>query len=129
MPDNAFLDAVRERGEYNGREEAAVVSHAVLAVLGQHLGPHDAYRLATQLPDRPAGTLRAASGNEPENLDADTFCERVDRHTGRRPRTPRWDIHAVLSTLADTLTPTERDLLRTRLPDSLGALLDPQPPS
>ncbi|MGW5680232.1 DUF2267 domain-containing protein, partial [Streptomyces sp. NPDC003860] len=128
MSDNGFLTAVRERGEYAGREESAVVAHAVLAVLGQHLGTTDAHRLADRLPDRLAGTLRSTSGTEAEKLDAEEFCRRVDGHTGRRPRTPQWDIHAVLSALADRLTPAERDHLSQRLPDGLAALIDPAPP-
>ncbi|WDN57642.1 DUF2267 domain-containing protein [Streptomyces clavuligerus] len=56
------------------------------------------------------------------------FCTRVDGHTGRRPRTPEWDIHAVLSTLADHLTPTARTTLKAHLPHGLDGLLDPAPP-
>ncbi|MFI6289039.1 DUF2267 domain-containing protein [Streptomyces sp. NPDC051018] len=128
MSDDAFLARVRDRGEYTSREEAAVISHAVLAVLAQHLGREGACRLAARLPERLAGTVSASCGAEAEDLEVEEFCRRVAGHTGIRPRTPQWDIHAVVSTVADALSPGERGALRARLPIGLTTLLDPEPP-
>jgi uncharacterized protein (DUF2267 family) len=128
MSDDAFLTRVRERGEYTSHEEAAVVSHAVLAVLAQHLGREGAGRIVSWLPDRLAKTVSASGAAKAEGLGAEEFCGRVAGHTGVRPRTPQWDIHAVLSTVAGVLSPAERAVFRSRLPHGLMPLLDPEPP-
>jgi uncharacterized protein (DUF2267 family) len=50
------------------------------------------------------------------------FCRRVAERTGARPRTAQWDASAVLSTLADAVSPGELNQIISQLPSGYAVL-------
>ncbi|MEE1767104.1 DUF2267 domain-containing protein [Streptomyces sp. JV185] len=103
----AFLDRVKERGEYGTAEEADRAARVVLALLGAHLlGAHlvGAVRaqLAARLPEEFAlvllNPLQSAEPLPPERFVRATAAW----IEGATEQTATWDVSAVLSTVADT---------------------------
>ncbi|MGW7444162.1 DUF2267 domain-containing protein [Kitasatospora sp. NPDC054795] len=97
----AFLEEVRERGEYDTPQEAERVTRVVLAMLGAHLVGDARAELAARLPETMAlillNPLQAA-----EPLDAERFVRATAAWIeGATDATALWDIGAVLSTVAD----------------------------
>ncbi|CAL9343158.1 hypothetical protein SUDANB120_00308 [Streptomyces sp. enrichment culture] len=100
---DAFIEHVRERGEYGSRDEADRAARVVLALLGAHLVGEDRARVAAGLPEAYAlillNPLRAA-----EPLDPQRFVRATAAWIeGATEATARWDVSAVLSVVADTL--------------------------
>ncbi|MFH9800296.1 DUF2267 domain-containing protein [Streptomyces virginiae] len=108
MRPEAFLDHVRERGEYPTRAEAERAARVVLALLGAHLVGTVRAELAAGLPETYAlillNPLQAAEPLSPERFVRATAAW----IEGATETTALWDIGAVLSTVAaaagDTLT-------------------------
>ncbi|WP_069170103.1 DUF2267 domain-containing protein [Streptomyces griseus] len=97
----AFLDAVRERGEYPSVMEAERASRVVLALLGAHLVGEERNELAARLPETFAlillNPLQAA-----EPLAPDRFVRAAAAWIdGASEQTAAWDTGAVLSVVAD----------------------------
>ncbi|MEU8927996.1 DUF2267 domain-containing protein [Kitasatospora sp. NPDC048545] len=110
----AFLEEVRERGEYDTPQEAERVARVVLALLGAHLVGHVRAELAAHLPETLALILL-----NPQQAAEPLSPERFARATaawieGATETTALWDIGAVLSTVADAAGDdlTERVLLQ-----------------
>ncbi|GAA1090628.1 DUF2267 domain-containing protein [Kitasatospora arboriphila] len=124
----AFLDRVRERGEYDTTDDAERAARVVLALLGAHLVGDVRAELAARLPETLAlillNPLQAA-----EPLDPDRFVRATAAWIdGATETTALWDIGAVLSTAADAAGDdlTERVLLQ--LPPGYDILFGrPQP--
>lgn len=117
-----FLARVRERGEYVSQDEAAQITTAVLQVLAQRLTRGEAKDLAARLP-APLSQTVATDGDRPaESFGVEEFCARIAERTGARPRTALWDASAVLTTLADAVSPGELTQIISQLP-SVYAML------
>ncbi|MFH9298587.1 DUF2267 domain-containing protein [Streptomyces sp. NPDC017520] len=97
----AFLDRIRERGEYGTRTEAERAARVVLALLGAHLVGGERAELAARLPETMAlillNPLQAAEPLSPERFvrAAAAWIE------GAGEQTARWDVGAVLSVAAE----------------------------
>lgn len=105
----AFLDRVKERGEYDSLLEAERAARVVLALLGAHLVGEVRAQLATRLPEGFAlillNPLQSAEPLPPERFVRATAAW----IEGATDQTAAWDVSAVLSTVADA---AEDDLLR-----------------
>ncbi|MFJ9543024.1 DUF2267 domain-containing protein [Streptomyces sp. NPDC101225] len=105
----AFLDHVRERGEYETVQEAERAARVVLALLGAHLVGGVRAQLAARLPEGFAlillNPLQSAEPLPPQRFVRATaaWIEGATEHTAT------WDVSAVLSTVADT---ADDDLMR-----------------
>ena len=105
----AFLDHVRERGEYATSQEAERAARIVLALLGAHLVGEVRAELAARLPEGFAlvllNPLHATEPLPPERFlrAAAAWIE------GATEQTAAWDVSAVLSTVADAV---DDDLLK-----------------
>ncbi|GAA1434437.1 DUF2267 domain-containing protein [Streptomyces thermospinosisporus] len=122
MKYDEFLARVRERGEYNDRDEAAAVTNAVLEVLAQRISPGEVRDLASQLPDPLGDVLNRAAPQQAESFGIEEFHRRVAERTRARPRTAEWDAGAVLTTVADAVTGGELNQIISQLPSSYAVL-------
>ncbi|MEU0098391.1 DUF2267 domain-containing protein [Streptomyces sp. NPDC006267] len=97
----AFLDKVRERGEYGTRTEAERAARVVLALLGAHLVGRERAELAARLPEAMAlillNPLQAAEPLSPERFVRATAAW----IEGAGEQTAQWDVGAVLSVAAE----------------------------
>lgn len=98
----AFLDHVKERGEYDTLEEAERAARIVLALLGAHLVGEVRAQLAARLPEGFAlillNPLQSVEPLSPERFVRATAAW----IEGATEQTATWDVSAVLSTVADT---------------------------
>ncbi|WP_030796855.1 DUF2267 domain-containing protein [Streptomyces sp. NRRL S-337] len=97
----AFLDHVKERGEYETLQEAERAARVVLALLGAHLVGEVRAQLAARLPEGFAlillNPLQSAEPLPPERFVRATAAW----IEGATEQTAAWDVSAVLSTVAD----------------------------
>ncbi|MER7199702.1 hypothetical protein CG723_39280 [Streptomyces sp. CB01635] len=97
----AFLDRVKERGEYDSLQEAERAARVVLALLGAHLVGAVRAQLAARLPEDFAlillNPLQSAEPLPPERFVRATAAW----IEGATEQTAAWDVSAVLSTAAD----------------------------
>ncbi|MBW5480349.1 DUF2267 domain-containing protein [Streptomyces bambusae] len=109
---DAFIQQVRERGEYGSHEEADRAARVVLALLGAHLAGEDRARVAARLPETYAlillNPLQAAEPLDPQRFVRATAAW-ID---GATEQTAAWDVSAVLSVVADSL---DEDLMHNVL--------------
>ncbi|ANP50680.1 uncharacterized protein (DUF2267 family) [Streptomyces griseochromogenes] len=124
----AFLDHVRERGEYETVQEAERAARVVLALLGAHLVGEVRAQLAARLPDEFAlillNPLQSAEPLPPERFVRATaaWIEGATEHTAT------WDVSAVLSTVADTADDDLMGQILLQLPAGYDLLFGrPQP--
>ncbi|MCF1598066.1 DUF2267 domain-containing protein [Streptomyces muensis] len=104
----AFLDRVKERGEYGSLQEAERAARVVLALLGAHLVGEVRAQLATRLPEGFALILLTPLQSA-EPLPPERFVRATAAWIeGATDQTAAWDVSAVLSTVADA---AEDDLL------------------
>ncbi|MEU1942765.1 DUF2267 domain-containing protein [Streptomyces sp. NPDC059474] len=98
----AFLDHVKERGEYGTAEEAERAARVVPALLGAHLVGEVRALLAARLSEDFAlillNPLQRAGPLPPERFVRATAAW----IEGATEQTATWDLSAVLSTVADT---------------------------
>jgi uncharacterized protein (DUF2267 family) len=97
-----FLERIRERGEYNTRQEAERAARVVLALLGAHIFGEERSALAARLPETFAlillNPLPAA-----EPLDPERFVRATAAWIeGATEETAKWDVGAVLSVVAES---------------------------
>ncbi|MER7001167.1 DUF2267 domain-containing protein [Streptomyces sp. NPDC000410] len=97
----AFLEHVRERGEYETLNETERAARVVLALLGAHLVGDVRAQLAARLPEEFAlillNPLQSAEPLPPERFVRATAAW----IEGATEVTATWDVSAVLSTAAD----------------------------
>ncbi|WP_432111939.1 DUF2267 domain-containing protein [Streptomyces sp. YPW6] len=124
----AFLDRVKERGEYGTVEEAERAARVVLALLGAHLVGEVRAQLAARLPEEFAlillNPLQSAEPLPPERFLRATaaWIEGATEHTAT------WDVSAVLSTVADTADDGLLGQILLQLPTGYDLLFGrPQP--
>ena len=74
-----FLEEVKLRAQLDSLQQAADVSRAVLAVLGERLFNNEAEDLAAQLPEPLAGSLR---GQTSRAFGLEEFLDKISEKTG-----------------------------------------------
>ncbi|WP_345033905.1 DUF2267 domain-containing protein [Streptomyces sannanensis] len=123
----AFLDEVRERGEYASEQEAERAARVVLGLLGAHLVGEERTELAARLPETYAlillNPLQAAEPLSPERFVRATAAW-ID---GATEQTAKWDVGAVLSVTADAAGDDLMRRLLLQLPPGYDLLFGPQP--
>ncbi|MDF3294163.1 MULTISPECIES: DUF2267 domain-containing protein [Streptomyces] len=96
-----FLERIRERGEYDTRQEAERAARVVLALLGAHVVGQERSALAARLPETFAmillNPLPAAEPLAPERFVRATAAW----IEGATEETAKWDVGAVLSVVAE----------------------------
>ncbi|MYV42076.1 DUF2267 domain-containing protein [Streptomyces sp. SID1328] len=124
----AFLDQVKERGEYGTLQEAERAARVVLALLGAHLVGEIRAQLAARLPEGFAlillNPLQSAEPLSPERFVRATaaWIEGATEHTAA------WDVSAVLSTVADAADDDLLGQILLQLPAGYDLLFGrPQP--
>ena len=97
----AFLNQVKERGEYESTEGAERAARTVLALLGAHLVGEVRAELAARLPEDLALVLLSPlQAHEP--LSPERFVRATAAwNEGATEQTAAWDVSAVLSVAAD----------------------------
>ncbi|MFJ1969290.1 DUF2267 domain-containing protein [Streptomyces sp. NPDC087903] len=97
----AFLDQVKERGDYGTTEEAERAARTVLALLGAHVVGEVRGELAARLPEELALILlNPLQAHEP--LSPERFVRATAAWIeGATEQTAAWDVSAVLSVAAD----------------------------
>jgi uncharacterized protein (DUF2267 family) len=124
----AFLDRVRERGEYTTPEEAERAARVVLALLGAHLVGQVRADLAARLPEAMALVLlNPLPATEP--LTPERFARATAAWIeGATEASALWDIGAVLSTAADAAGDDLTQHILLQLPPGYDALFGrPEP--
>ncbi|MFE9423209.1 DUF2267 domain-containing protein [Kitasatospora sp. NPDC006697] len=124
----AFLEQVRERGEYATPEEAERAARVVLALLGAHLLGQVRADLAARLPETLAlillNPLPAAEPLSPERFVRATAAW----IEGATEATALWDVGAVLSTAADAAGDELMQRILLQLPPGYDILVGrPEP--
>lgn len=116
MRREAFLDHVKERGDYDTLEEAERAARVVLALLGAHLVGEVRAQLAARVPEGFAlillNPLQSAEPLSPERFVRATAAW----IEGATERTAAWDVSAVLSTAADAAGDGLLDEILLQLP-------------
>lgn len=115
MKIDEFLARVAERGEHADHAEAERVTRGTLTVLGERLDGGEAKDLAAQLP----GDLQDVLLTAPQpamSLGVEDFLSRVAAVLGTSAETARWDVSAVLSTVADAVSDGELTDVLSQLP-------------
>ncbi|WP_438490677.1 DUF2267 domain-containing protein [Streptomyces sp. S186] len=123
-----FLERVRERGEYDTRHEAERAARVVLALLGAHVVGEERSALAARLPETFAlillNPLPAAEPLTPERFVRATAAW----IEGATEETAKWDVGAVLSTVAEAAGEDLTRRLLLQLPVGYDLLFGhPQP--
>jgi uncharacterized protein (DUF2267 family) len=124
----AFLERVKERGEYNSVQEAERASRVVLALLGAHLVGAVRAQMAAHLPDDFAlvllNPLQSAEPLPPERFVRATAAW----IEGATEQTAAWDVSAVLSTIAAAVGDDLLGQILLQLPTGYDLLFGrPQP--
>ncbi|MFE0179817.1 DUF2267 domain-containing protein [Streptomyces olivaceus] len=124
----AFLNHVKERGEYDTAQEAERAARVVLALLGAHLVGDVRAQLAAYLPEGFAlillNPLQSAEPLSPERFVRATAAW----IEGASEQTATWDVSAVLSTVADTAGDDLLGRILLQLPPGYDLLFGrPQP--
>jgi uncharacterized protein (DUF2267 family) len=117
-----FIKHVSERAEVQ-RDEAAMLTRAVLATLGERLTGGEADDLAAQLPQELKKELLEA-GPEPDDFDLEEFIRRVAARTGVSEEEAWRASRAVMTTLREAITEGEFDDVYAQLPKEFNKLLD-----
>jgi uncharacterized protein (DUF2267 family) len=119
---DAFLTAVRERGEYPTDEDAERAARVVLALLGAHLVGDIRAELAARLPETfSVVLLNPLQAHEP--LPPDRFVMATAAWIeGATEKTANWDVSAVLSVVADLAGEDLTDRVLLQLPPGYDLL-------
>ncbi|MGD6755893.1 DUF2267 domain-containing protein [Streptomyces sp. BH105] len=116
MRREAFLDNVKERGDYDTHQEADRAARVVLALLGAHLVGEVRAQLAARVPEEFAlillNPLHSAEPLSPERFVRATAAW----IEGATEQTAAWDVSAVLSTAADAAGDALLDEILLQLP-------------
>ncbi|MER6490152.1 MULTISPECIES: DUF2267 domain-containing protein [Streptomyces] len=124
----AFIEQVKERGEYETEHEAERAARVVLALLGAHLVGEVRAQLAARLPEGFALILLSPLQSA-EPLTSERFVRATAAWIeGATEQTAAWDVGAVLSTVADAAGPDLMDQVLLQLPKGYDLLFGrPQP--
>lgn len=123
MQTTEFIQTVRERADYADDDQARGAAQATLTTLGQMKLKGEIDDTADQLPREMAELLFNADA-EPEKYSAAQFVERVRAALELNSTEDAANaVRAVLSTLADALTPGQMGDLMGQLPDQYAAFM------
>jgi uncharacterized protein (DUF2267 family) len=117
-----FYARVRERGGYDTAEEAQRVTAVVLGLLGQRLPGGECKDLAAQLPPELQPPLLDAVGTTGQRFGVEEFLTRAADALSTSEETGRWDVSAVLTTVADAVTGGELNQVLTQLQPGYAVL-------
>jgi len=120
------------RAAYGSRvaREGHVATNATLEALGQRITGGEAKNIASQLPERLGDRLRAEAGEAGE-LSVEGFLDRVGDHERDRGQVDpsaadvEEHVRGVLSALGDTVSGSELEDARDRLPSEFDPLFEP----
>ena len=114
MKAHEFHARVRERGNYADAQDAHRVTAVVLGLLGQRLAGGESKDLAAQLPLELQGPLLEADASA-ESIGVEEFCSRAARELGSSEEAARWDVSAVLTTVAEAISGGQLNQILTQL--------------
>lgn len=115
MKYDEFLKLVEERANIDNDGDALNATEATLTTLAERLFNHEAMQLAAQLPPQIAAFLTGEAAHRAFSLDE--FYEKVSRRESLGADIARRHARAVMSVVAETVSPGElRDVL-AQLPD------------
>lgn len=114
MKAHEFYALVRERGAYADSQEAQRVTTAVLGLLGRRLAGGESKDLAAQLPLELQGPLLEAEGPA-QGIGVQAFLAQAAQELGTSAETARWDVSAVLTTVAEAVTGGQLNQVLTQL--------------
>jgi uncharacterized protein (DUF2267 family) len=121
MKANEFYAQVRDRGEYETAGEAERVTTTVLGLLGERLAGGEGKDLAAQLPAELKPPLQGAESSG-HGFGVEEFLSRAAQALGATEETARWDVSAVLSTVADAVSGGEVNQILTQLQPAYALL-------
>lgn len=127
MNRDEFRDMVQRRAQVDTRDQASVIIHTTLSVLGRCISKNEAEDIASYLPETFANTL--ASESEPtEAFSADEFSERVHRQQIKEecfsvPPTDR-HVRAVLSVISTAIPDNTLNDVRNQLPADFDSFFE-----
>lgn len=122
MKTDEFYAKVRDRGNYESAAEAERVTNTVLGLLGRRLAGGEAKDLAAQLPpevqqpllvEPSEGSAGGASGGQ--GFGVEEFLARAASELDATTETAKWDVSAVLTTVAEAITGGELNQVLTQL--------------
>jgi uncharacterized protein (DUF2267 family) len=118
-----FLGQVQHRARLASVDEALRVTRLTLETLGERLAGNEPAKLAAQLPAELKHLLED-KGGIPEPFGCDAFLARIslDEHVDL-PRSV-FHVRAVLSVLADAVSPGALEHMRAQLPEDYQRLFD-----
>lgn len=123
MQTTEFIQTIRERADYADDDQARSAAQATLTTLGRMRLKGEVDDSAAQLPREMAELLFAADA-EPENFSAAQFVEQVREALKIESTDDATNaVRAVLSTLAQALTPGQMGELMSQLPDEYAAFM------
>ncbi|MFH8410185.1 DUF2267 domain-containing protein [Streptomyces sp. NPDC018019] len=121
MTYHQMLEKVRYEGAYPTRERAEEVVRAVLGALGRQVTGDERVELAARLPVEAARAL-TAEAPDAEQLTGWGFVKDLATRTGGTPATARWDVGAVLTTVAAMIGPDLLTRVLAQLPSGYALL-------
>lgn len=116
-----FVEMVQDRIGVEDAREAVKAIEATLKTLGERIPEVDAARLARMLPAEIGRFLTVVDTNK--DFDLQTFYENVSRRELKDEQESREHAQAVLSVVAETLSPDELREVLSQLPDEFHQLL------
>jgi uncharacterized protein (DUF2267 family) len=121
MKYDEFIRRVRERAKIESEEAALRAVEATLKTLGERLTDEEAAHLAAQLPPQIGLFLTVVDTNK--TFDLTTFYQQVAQRESIGQPDSREHAQAVLSVVAETVTPGELRHVLDQLPDEFQDLL------
>lgn len=122
MKDFEFFAQVRQRAELPSQEDAIKVTQVVLDTLGERLNGSEPFELGSQLPADVASALNPSVDRPAETFGIHEFINRVADREGEDRERAHQQSTAVLSTLADAVSPGELNQLISQLPSGYAEL-------
>jgi uncharacterized protein (DUF2267 family) len=120
-----FIGHVAQNAELS-EEDAATLTRATLATLGERITAGEAQDLAAQLP-APLKTALTSAHENAEAFSLDEFLERIAERAGTDIGVAEVAVDAVFATLRDAVTPGEFDDVLSQLPSDFHRLGTSQP--
>lgn len=120
MQYNEFVGHVQDRARLGTQGDAVRAIHATLETLGERIVADEAEHLAAQLPQEIGHYLRLSQTTDRFSLNE--FFERVAKRENVDIPEATHHARAVVSVLAEAVTPNQIEDVRTQLPDEFKPL-------
>lgn len=117
-----LIGLIETRGDLSSREQAERATQATLQVLGERLAGGETGQLLAQLPPE-LSEHAAKPARAGEAFGVDEFARRVGELEGCAPEIALEHAHAVLRTVAETVSDGELEDLQAQLPAGYETLL------